>query len=160
MAHQPTLGLDSVSQGLLQALMEDEKALEAAQREYSRAVANLEVIIRRYAAMREAVRERLGTSPYSQSVMWPNQGSSPSPRRPFRFRYTNMKIGDAIIEVLEEAEHPMTLEEITEALDSGGVYRRDVRSVNAALINTKGVAKLDDGRYILQKEDDVDDLPF
>ena len=68
--------------------------------------------------------------------------------------------------VLEEAEEPMTLDEISGTLDRGGVYRRDVRSVNAALINQKGVHKSDDGKYSYQPEeqgtdfDAVDDLPF
>ena len=68
MTQQPTLGRDTVSQGLLQALMDDEKSLENAHQEFAKARANLDVISRRYAAMREAVRERIGATPYSKRV--------------------------------------------------------------------------------------------
>ena len=53
MTQQQTLGQDTVSRGLLQALLDDEKALEEAHREYTKARANLDVTSRRYAAMRD-----------------------------------------------------------------------------------------------------------
>ena len=170
MTQQETLGLDTVSQGLLRALMADEEAITAAHREWSKAYTNFDIISRRYAAMREAVRERLGVSPYSQNVHWPPKETGRFPPPPvlphttFPFRYVRMKIGDAIVEVLAEATVPLTVEEIGQALGQGGLSTRDARAVNAALINMKGVGKSSNGQYKLIEEpptnDDIDDLPF
>ena len=67
-------------------------------------------------------------------------------------RYIRMKVGDAIVEVLDESEEPLTLDQIIAALTWGGLFVRDSRTANAALINTKGIKKLDDGRYMYEKE--------
>lgn len=154
MTQQQTSARDPVSQGLLSALLEDEAALARAHQKMVEAQTQYTIASRRYAAMREAVRERLGTSPYSKNVAWP--GTSPAikvlARGWFQFRYINMKVGDAVTEVLQESEGPLTLDEIAEALSAGGLYTRDTRAVNAALINTKGIKKRDDGRYTYNKE--------
>ena len=83
MTEQQTYGRDSVSRGLLQALLDDEQVLVKAHQTLQQASANFDVISRRYAAMREAVRERLGTSPYSKGVQWPG---SPPPLPSFEGR--------------------------------------------------------------------------
>ena len=162
MSQPETLGQDTVSQGLLSALREDEEALGDAYQRFMDAGYRLDVISRRYAAMREAVHERIGASPYSKSVRWPESSPGwPETHHIFRFRYTRMKMGDAITQLLGETQQPLSLEEITKALSQGSVYSRDTRAVNAALINTKGIVKLDDGRYIYRSEaDEIDDLPF
>lgn len=160
MAEKPTLlGEDSIAQGLLTALKEDEDALTEAHARLVEASARQDVASRRYAAMREAVRERLGVSPYSPNVSWPDTVPwEIGKRRKFRFRFTRLKIGDAVTEALDESDVPLTLEEIVSCLNSGGLYSRDTRAVNAALINTKGIVKTDDGKY--SYVEDIDDLPF
>jgi len=160
MTNQPTLGKDSVSQGLLSALQEDETAIVKAYRALADARTKFDVATRRYAAMREAVRARLGVSPYSKEVIWP--GAHYESRYEFRFRYVEMQVGDAVTEVLYNSEEPLALEDIAAQLVSGGLLFRDIRAINAALINTKNILKLEDGKYCFEEEppDDVDDLPF
>ena len=161
MTDQPTLGKDSVSQGLLSALKEDEQAIVSAYRELADARTKYDVATRRYAAMREAVRARLGVSPYSKEVAWPGKYYERTGHYEFRFRYVEMQVGDAVTEVLINSEDPLTLDEIASQLGSGGLYFRDIRAVNAALIKTKNILK-EDGKYRYEEgpPDDVDDLPF
>ena len=155
--------IDSVSRGLLEALREDEKALAQADQALRIARTAYDVSSRRYAAMREAVRVRLGTSPYSIRVVWPPSSNGPPN---YRFRYIELPVGDAVTEVLEDSDNPLTLEEIVSRLSAGGLYYRDTRAANAALINQKGIHKSDDGHYSYKPEeespgmDSVDDLPF
>ena len=159
------LGTDSVSQGLLAALREDEDSVINAYDEYAQARTNLQVVTGRYTAMREAVRARLGASPYSKKVY--RESGLGGTRHNYRYRFIGMQVGDAVIEVLEDNGEPMTLDAIHSQLSGGGLYFRDTRPVNAALIHLKGVHKSDDGLYSYQPEeeapyehDPVDDLPF
>jgi len=162
MTDQPTLGQDSVSQGLLNALKEDEEAIVKAYRGLADARTTFDVASRRYAAMREAVRARLGASPYSKEVDWPAKTRrEKTSHYEFRFRYVEMQVGDAVTEVLSTSEETLTLDEIATQLSSGGLHFRDIRAINAALINTKNILKLEDGyRYEEEPIDDTDDLPF
>lgn len=162
MTEKQTLGRETVSKGLLSALMEDEVSLQKADETLRAARSQYDVASRRFAAMREAVRERLGVSPYSKNVQWPLRYNAKGRYVHYsegHYRYVRMKVGDALAEALEESEEPLDLAGIVEVLNQGGLYVRDTRVVNAGLINTKGVKKLDDGRYTYEKEEE-EDLPW
>ena len=182
---------DDVGQGQLQnflrALEADEREIEAAGEEYLAAKARLDVALLRYTALRKFVTETLGHSPYAGDLAWP--ASIPGAgRRRGKFRFADLGVGDAVINVFREkfGEPPaaedlvrfsdedletvtLTLEEITGVLETGGLgfpETATARSVNAALMNTTGMTRfeLDDGqvRYALTKNSvrDLDDLPF
>ena len=162
------LGQDTVSQGLLRALRGDEIALARALEAFWEARANYDVASRRFGAMRDAIRERLEVNPYSTKVTWPQvtpQEIAFDPQletyQPGRFRYIHLKIGDAALDVLRESSEPLELGQIAQKIIDGGLHHKDARAVNAALINTKDIKKLDDARYIYEKEaDPEDDLPW
>ena len=152
MTQDKTFTEDTVAKGLLMALDEDEAALAIAYEDYAAASSTYDIASRRFAAMREAVRERLGTSPYSKNVEWPVYTPDGEIVRPdSKFRYIRMKVGDAITEVLSESDDPLTLVDIVAALNYGGLFVRDTRTVNAALINTKGVKKIGEGIYTYER---------
>lgn len=158
MVAEANVGDDRTSQGLLAALWDDDEVVASKAEELNTAVAAYEVATRRYAAMREAVRERLGTSPYAPNVRWPMRhdpsSGFPMDRPNGQFRFVQMKIGDAIVEALQESATPLNLEQIVRTLADGGLGSRDMRSVNAALINTKGIKPLSDGMYTYEKEEE------
>lgn len=161
---QTAAGRDSISQGLLQALRLDEAELAKAHQAYLAAYSAWDVAGRRYAAMREAVRERIGQSPYAKGVEWPQLSGNAHVEdmlRRGRFRYIRMDVGEAVVEVLQEADEPLDLGRIVPALRDGGLVVRDARTVNAALINTKGVKNLQNGTYEYEKpETEEEDLPW
>ena len=75
-----------------------------------------------------------------------------------------MVVGDAVIEVLTEAHEPLSLNDLTAALNAGHLPT-DARAVNASLLNMKGVLKSPKGSYKLDDGsgpplEDIDDLPF
>ena len=173
----------------LQALQADEAEIQSAGEEYQRARARIDLALLRYKSLRDFVAEALGCSPYSDEVQWPEDNGDPWAWG--RYRYVGMKVGDAVLEVLEsrlgspkspeyQAQMPifswtMTLSEITQALSEGGLGFPDpvsARAVNAARINTAGIARYSNQegqtRYALAQEDQgtdsdptaVDDLPF
>ena len=167
MTQQNTIGGDTVSKALLSALLEDERNLERANYALIEARTEYDITSRKYAAMREAVRERLGASPYADNVWWPLHYSPDGEDiegvigKKFALRFVRMKIGDAIVELLSESEFPMALEAIARALEANGLYIRDMRAVNAALINTKGVQKMEqDGVGLYYYEVEEEDLPW
>ncbi len=171
----------------LKALEADETEIEAAGEGYLAAKARLDVALRRYTALREFVAETLGRSPYSADVEWPGSVRGAGRRRG-NYRFADLGVGDAIIEVFLERfgepidlgiltaldsealeEATMTLDEITEVLLAGGLGFPEVKSaraVNAALIRTGGMTRFEGPggqvRYALTKRavPDVDDLPF
>lgn len=170
MTHHNTIGRDKVSEALLNALLDDERTLRRAAQVLGEARVGHDIAARKYAAMREAVRERLGASPYADNVWWPLHYSDEGDEiegavgRKFPLRFVRMKFGDAILEILNDSELPLSLEEIADALNAGGMYVKDMRTVNAALINTKGVQKIEQEGVVLYyyevEESDADNLPW
>ena len=160
MLAEEKIGQDKISQGLLAALASDEQVLQEKYAAYRTAWQGYDVAARRFAAMREAARERLGVSPFAKNVEWPlgfdMTGEVVTERPSDTFRFVRMKIGDAVVETLQESEEPLSLADIVRSLQAGGLTIRDARTVNAALINTKGIAKLEDGRYTYEEEGDLE----
>jgi len=126
----------------LAELLKDETNIQEAGEAYESAKARLDVGLRRYLALREFVTDQLGQSPYSPGVEWPETEDSrwDTEDQPVRghFRFTGMKVGDAITLVLREADgRAKTLDDIVLALSDGGLGFPDpvqARAVNAALI--------------------------
>ncbi len=174
----------------LEALQTDEAEISDAAEAYEVARARLDVGLRRYIALRDFVGEQMGRSPYEPDYRWPGdpEWGQPEVVRG-RFRFTGMKVGDAILEQLRElAAHPVqrsddrgnyfedtsvSLDELVELLSDRGLGFPDPingRNVNAALIGlvkTGAVKRHQSGRYFYQepvvaKGEDIepDDLPF
>ena len=161
MTQARTLGEDTVSQGLLAALRGDEDALKSANDDLTAAQSQYDIVSRRYAAMRVAVRQRLGVSPYSERVKWPRpELPQHYPGRGFgQFRFVHMKVGEAVVEALQESKKPLNLDQLVDVLSEGGLYVRDMRTVNAALINTPGVKKVEEEGDNWYEMPEPEDLP-
>ncbi len=165
-----------LTQNYLQALQADEAEIHNAAEDYQRARARVDVALLRYTALRDFMTTTLGCSPYSGHIEWPDDGRHHSERG--RFRYSGMKVGDAVVEVLKgqydgdlagavlQALAPgefagMSLDEIIQALSEGGFGFPDpvsARVVNASLMRTAGIARhvTDSGqtRYTLTPDHD------
>ena len=149
----------------LDELTADDEAIEAAAAEYESAKARLDVRLRRYIALRDFITEQMGRSPYAHGVSWPSDTPSGS------FRFTGMQIGEAVIQVLQDAkaiwrDNPwLGLDEIIERLADGGLGFPEpvqARAINAALLKTTGVRRGRDQtgrvyRYEPPKDDEDED---
>ena len=164
--------MEQTDTALLEALRElanEEGALAVADNNLGLAMSRYRVAARRYAAVRDVLEEMLhGTSPYSTNITIPvpsaPEGDCPWDSSPNfgRYRYLFKAVGEAVSEVLQDEDGPLTLSELVIALKEGGLTT-DLRSVNASLLNMKGVIKLDNGRYqdsTGMPTDEIDDLPF
>jgi len=119
---------------------------------------NQEVAAKKYAAVRDMVEEQLGYSPYTK----PLDEMPPYIQKDFtdrglkdfwgRHRFITMNTGDAIVMALSEVDVPVDLGTLAMRLQRGGLEFADIRSINAALIRTKGVKKTDDGKYYIGKD--------
>lgn len=182
--------LNVISPGLqsnyLSELEQDEDTLSTASHEYDAAKARLELSMIRYTALRDFVTNQLGKSPYARGVEWPRGADDDYQRQRGGFRFTGMRVGDAILQLLEEAADTArvwrSLEQIIEGLSQGGLGFPEpvqARAVNAALLKTSGVTRgehnqtgavayrfddaSEDGQEAKQGEEgsiDPDDLPF
>lgn len=143
-------------QGLLDELTNREERLTEANSALREARAKFDVEARSYAVIRDILTEHLGHSLYAHS-----EYSMKSQRLAYfeldkkraRFRFIQMEVGEAVLAALQEVDKPLTLEEIVQRLQSGGMHRRYeslIRAVNAALIRTSGIMKTEDGKYALQ----------
>jgi hypothetical protein len=124
------------------AIRESEEEIEVARVEFEDARNRLAIAAAKYAAVRDIATEAFGGgSPYDANFgMVRRYGLSP------RMRYINMKLGDAINEVLrdEAKDHPITLDEIAFHLGQGHwnyPERVSLRAVNAALLRLSGLSK-------------------
>ena len=184
--------INVISPGLqanyLTELEQDEVKISEAAYQYETAKALLDVSLRRYTALRDFVSEALGRSPYAPDVDWPSDENmfNEAPERG-RFRFTGMRVGDAILQVLEEAPEQggwLSLEDIIKRLSAGGLgfpESVEARAVNAALLKTAGIGRgkrrIDDVafyRFVGESQEDEgdhsngeevpatdpDDLPF
>lgn len=148
-----TVRLSSIAAGLLQELREQEDALAQADEAVGKAMAEYRVAMARYVAVRDAVHDQLGASPYDREIVmeywpaWDDKESPPWDRPAFgRYQYLDKQVGVAVLDALRNRDRPITLQALCSALREGGMDV-DVRAVNASLINMKGVKKFDDGTY-------------
>lgn len=143
-------------------LIEDERKLAEAEAELSAAGAKFELASRKYAAARDWITHCLG-NPYSTQFEWSRDLAEEKAKLVLwgKYRFINMQVGDAIKEVLREADHPLALGEIVLKLNRGKM-RTNPRAVNAALMKVAGVAKTTDDKYVFDESasEDTSDLPF
>lgn len=141
------------------ALADREKSLQTAHADVIAARARYIVAVRSYAATRDLFKDIFGESLYGDACDYrplmerqvPDSG---------RFRFVAMDPGEAVKEILADAQHPMSLSEIALGLrrggfgldeDAGAIVSR--RGVNAALMRTAGITKTDDDLYELEAEE-------
>lgn len=130
----------------LSELEKDEEGIAEAAEAYESAKAQMEMGLRRYAALRDFVVEQFGRSPYATDVDWPNEDWHEGDvygRPKGIYRFAGLKVADAIRQALDEQQHSataqyqwLTLDELVEKLSEGGLgYPEPVqaRAVNAAL---------------------------
>lgn len=147
---------DDIVKGLMAELVDEDKALVKADEALKQARINFEVASEKFAAVRDVVARHLGHNPTNQDALkcraqFPSKG---------RFRFIHMAIGDAAVAALRESDEPMALEEIATAVVKGGLRAPGaVRAVNAALMNTSGVEKTEDGKY-RYVEPEEEEVPF
>jgi hypothetical protein len=151
---EPTYDSDLVLSELLTELASQEHQLMDMEKEYLQAQSRFEMASRKYATVRDMVIEHLGFSPYFSGnwVFWPAEIEESVKANKGKYRFIHMDAGEAVVAALSEVEGALTLEEIWERLRSGGFnkdYKIDMRTVNAALINTSRIIKKD-GKYELE----------
>ena len=130
----------------LKELIQDEMAVVTADGKLSAALAEFEIASRRYAATRDWIVMSLAGNPYAADYEWPPEVYI-GDLKIGRFRFIHMRIGDAIKEVLREANSPIGLAEIVSRLGMGSLQAATLRSVNAALMQLEGIEKSADGKY-------------
>ncbi len=129
---------DIQTQQLWKALkVEDQKITEAGNAlEVAKMDFDIESV--RYAAVRDLLRYRLGKNPYSTPVgaNLPSEGA---------YRYLDMPIGDAVLEVLDGVDGPLSARDVAMFLSQGGARFEDGRVINAALmtfVRTEQITKI------------------
>lgn len=135
---------DVTTKGLIEELVKEDEQMLAAEEAYQQARMRMQLAMRRYAAIRDYVTERLRDSPYREPGKY-GINAFPSGGR---FRFAQLAVGDAIVAAFKEREPggTMTFEEIMAALTSGGKLAAP-RAVNAALMRTTGVEAVKGGKY-------------
>jgi hypothetical protein len=154
---------DPVAQGLIKELLKEEEALLQAAFAWREARTQYQVASRKYAAVRDLATAQLGYTPYSKPLheligaeaFQTHSGKFPTEGR---YRFIHMAPGNAVVEVLRESEEPMSLEQIVEVLQHGGFQEASPRMINAALMNTAGVVKTEEGLY--EYVEAAEELPF
>jgi hypothetical protein len=134
--------LNPTHQALLDELGVEDKAMVETNDALRIAQVRWQIASRRYVAVRDLVIERLGASPYIDPMRWRVNFASQG-----RFRFYLMAPGDAVTAALTERQEPTTLQELMETLTSGG-NMLPLRSINAALMQTKGIEKTADDKYL------------
>lgn len=145
----------------LEQIDQDECVLLQAAEEFEVAKTHFEMTLLRYQALRDFITDRLGRSPYAiPGYEWPApqlplgvqfDAESPPVYSRGSFRFAGMKLGDAIIQILDEANGPLKTEQIIDGLGAGGAGYPDPvqpRAVIAALTHTAGIAKYTSGPYL------------
>ena len=148
---------EAVTQALIEELQREDAAIVTTWEQFRVAQVRHQIQVHRYAAIRDLILERLGGSPYTEGWKWgladlPSQG---------RFRFVNMTPGVAVVAALREASEPMTMDELVVKLRNGGGSPFP-RAVNAALMQTKGIVRSEEGENVKYRyvEPDPDDVPF
>jgi hypothetical protein len=135
---------------ILHELALEEAALEEAFSALRLAQNDLEMAARKYAAVRSLAADVLGYSPYHEDAVWTADAAAivPAARRG-RYRFLQMKPREAILAALGEQEAELSLQQIDERLQTGGLDL-GTRAINAALMRLAGVEKTAAGAYRLR----------
>ena len=141
MPDEPLYGVDAILEALYaedRKITELGKAVEKAQQE-------CEIGTARYAAVRDMVREAINRDPYSQHLALYEAPIDEDLVSDGRYRFLLMPMGNAVLEILAEANDSLSVPQVKKALLKGGVKDVDGRAVNAALmtlVRTERVKKI------------------
>lgn len=116
-------------------IAERREALDIARSELAKAQANYELAVKMYMAVRDHILA-LMTDEDRKKFNWSNINV---------YRHLGKRIGEVILEVLDERQEPLTLEEIQLELEDGGFdfhSKTPLREINAALINHPRVERV------------------
>lgn len=123
---------------VLEELSKTEEELIAADTALGAAETRRAIALTTYATVRDYAAQELGKSPYTLSKeVWPHLENP----KAGRFRFARLKPGDAAVQILQECGEPLSLEEIYERLLQGGSEVRDIRPLNAALMNKSEIER-------------------
>lgn len=149
---------DDIVRGLMRELRDEDEALMKAALLLERAEVVFEVASQKYAAVRDVVAGYLGRPPCSSDAKHYGLAF----RSKDRYRFIHMAPGDAVVAILKDADEPMELNEIARVMAMGGQQTPlSLRTVNAALMNTAGVEKTEDGKYrYVEPGEKEEELPF
>lgn len=148
--------IDEIVRGLMRELAGEDESLMKAALLLERAEVQFEVASQKYAAVRDVVAGYLGRPPCTDDASHYGLVF----RSKDRYRFIHMAPGDAVVAILKGADEPMELNEIARAMATGGQQTPlSLRTVNAAVMNTKGVEKTEDGKYHYV-EPVEEELPF
>ena len=178
---------------IMERLVEEENNVSQMEKALGEAEANYRLAVGSYVGVRTLAEEALdgipvygdwaykrfsggkygvdGTELPFEMPFWP--ASKTEPDNPFfydanygKYRFLGKTVGDAVMEVLKNEVHPVSVEELdlgvndpcdwnlfdlVEQLASGGL-QTDARAVNASLLNKRGVSKTEQDRYFLERE--------
>jgi len=102
---------------------------------------------RKYAAVRSLANDVLGYSPYHEDAVWgPDEERILPPERRGRYRFLQMRPREAILSALSEQDAELSLQQLDERLQSGGLSLGS-RAINAALMRLSGIEKTARGTY-------------
>lgn len=141
----------------LELLVNEERALQRIDEKFQMVQAEFFIAARKYAAARDTVISYFADDPYFRGFKHRKQLDSIAIDAGIElghFRFLNMSMGDAVLYALNQAHEPLTLAEIITILSNGGHRGANARNVNAALINQKGVEKVEDGSYTYAEADE------
>lgn len=150
--------------GLLRALDNSEKALAEADAQLNARQLEWDVAAIQFGALRDEAYGRLGGDPYRVGE-WQEKRDGRG-----TFRYVRMNPGWAVVEVVADADEPVTAGQIRVRLRRGGLAS-DLRTINAVVQGSKEIELVGPAvegkppRYQLVVPDaggdvEPDDLPF
>jgi hypothetical protein len=135
---------------ILHELALEEAALEEAFAALRLAQNDVEMAARKYAAVRSLAAGVLGYSPYHEDAVWtPDAAAIVPAERRGRYRFLQMRPREAILSALGEQEAELTLQQIDERLQTGGLDL-GTRAINAALMRLAGVERTPQDAYRLR----------
>ena len=149
----PTEQSERIREEILRELVRSAEDLDQKNAVVADAIAAQQIAAEHYMAVRKLAAEKNeGIDIYGLEFMFPTDvngklitdGNSSYAK----FRYWGMPTGEAVYDALIGQETPLSLMELAQKLGKGGLSV-STRSINASLLNMRGVVKLKDG-YILE----------
>ncbi|GEM_PF-6782210 len=142
---------DDTTRQMLVDLEREEGLLAQADEALGQALARYRMAAARYVAVRDSIAEYIGQSPYNNNVqhLW---SEGPGDGTWGKYRFLDKEPGVAVAELLSNAEGPLSTVEILVSVRSQGLKEIngkpiDGRTINAVLMNMKGIKKDKDGKY-------------
>lgn len=121
-------------EAMLEALEAEDAKITELEQAVVRAQQEFQVQAARYAAVRDMLRNAIRHDPYCLYVAGDASPIGEGLVSDGRFRFLLMPIGQAVLQILAEANISQPVQEIKKALLKGGVPHVDGRAINAALM--------------------------